>query len=342
MEKNTKETKYSYSRLNTFDNCGWKYKLIYVDKHYVNTDNIANLLGTVLHSVEENIALKLKNHEPINYDYWKDYFLNVNIPKKNAYDTEGGIFGVNILRERFQSEFFEVDEKTGDSYYTKCLEYLNTGIYRLENYMKEHPELEIYDVEHFFQVKFHSLTLYGFIDRIFYNKDTHEYILEDIKTKGHLFSDKELTTPLQFAIYSIALKEQLNLPEYPTICHYDLPFCGARQDAGTKGFINRAIKKIDKIAEGINSNDYVPKPSALCYWCCFSKTFPNQPEEAKNLCPYYSLWTKNGSAKVWETASKWQGIEHHEEVMKRFKEQEVILYGDPNGTDITDKFNFDF
>lgn len=33
--------KFSYSKLNTFESCGWKYKLQYVDGHYISADSLA-------------------------------------------------------------------------------------------------------------------------------------------------------------------------------------------------------------------------------------------------------------------------------------------------------------
>ena len=333
---------YSYSRLNTYDSCGWKYKLNYVDKKYISINNIANLLGTLIHSVEENIAICLQRGEPINYEYWKEYFMNVNIPKKSVYDTDGDIYGINILKEKYHDDFYAINEKTGQSYFTKCMDYLNTGMYRLEKYMQAHPELEIYDVEHYFEINFHGLIIKGYIDRIFKNKETGEYIIEDIKTKDHPFDQKDLTTPLQFVIYSIALQKQLTLNDYPTHCTYDLPLCDMKQEAGTKGFIARGIKKLDKIIAGINANEFVPKPSALCYWCPFSKTNPNQPEEGKGYCPYYSLWTRNGTAKSWDVAFKWEGMDKHLEIMKKFEEAEDTLGGDNTAGESSDPFDFDF
>ena len=32
------------------------------------------------------------------------------------------------------------------------------------------------------------------------------------------------------------------------ICKYDLPLCDIKQQGGTKGFVNRGLKKINKLA----------------------------------------------------------------------------------------------
>ena len=80
----------------------------------------------------------------------------------------------------------------------------------------------------------------------------------------------------------------------------------------------RGIKKLNKILQEQSDKNFIPKPSALCYWCAFSPTNPNQPEAGKYKCPYFSLWKKGGTAKAWEVLNQWEGKERHEIVMKRF------------------------
>lgn len=313
--------RYSYSRLNTYANCGWRYKLTYEDKHYIQDDNLSNELGTLVHHIYETIALKIMAGEKPDYEELKKDFLDINIPKTSPTDVNGGIFGINILKEKYREAFYEMNEH-GESYFTKCSWFLEKGIYRLENYLNEHPNLELYSVEQFFSVEYNGFTLSGYIDRILHDKDTDEYIIVDIKTKDHPFKDTELTTPLQFVVYSIALKSILHLKDYPTRCVYDLPFCDMEQIAGTKGFINRGLKKLDKIFEGIKNKAFAPNPTPLCYWCPFSYTNPNQHEEAKHLCCYYSLWKPNGTAKAWETMNKWEGIDKHDIIMEKFESEQ--------------------
>ena len=99
---------------------------------------------------------------------------------------------------------------------------------------------------------------------------------------------KELATPLQFVIYNLAAQELYNISEQDISCAYELVVCDQKQEAGTKGFIARGIKKLNKLLDEIKTEDFTPSPSPLCHWCIFSETFPNQPQEAKKLCPYYS------------------------------------------------------
>ena len=59
--------RFSYSKVDTYSQCGFRYKLRYVDKHFVSSDSLATELGTAIHETEEAIANAIKAGETINY-----------------------------------------------------------------------------------------------------------------------------------------------------------------------------------------------------------------------------------------------------------------------------------
>lgn len=349
--KKPKPPKFSYSKLNVYESCAWKYKLTYVDKHFVDSSNINNEFGTLVHYIEENIGRDLIAGNPINWDKYEDLFINVFIEKKKKdkkedkkeeteekIDNESenkkekkkkegeNILGILKLKEKYPEEFYTPD-KSGLNYAQKAEDYLNFGMYGLYNFLKEHPEIELVDVEKPFDVNYNGKIFHGFIDRVMRNKITGELIIEDIKTwcdiKGH-----DVITPLQFVFYSLAAQEIYKVSEDKISCFYDLPLAKNRYAAGTKGFMRRGGRKIDKILSKIDSADFHPSPSPLCYWCIFSKTYPKQPEEAKNLCPYYSLYTKDNK-RFNDVDFIWMGLENHEAIMDEFlkrNKKEELLY----------------
>lgn len=327
-----KTQKFSYSKLNTYESCAFKYKLIYNDGHFIFTDSLASLLGSLLHKCEEDMALALKNQQTIDYEQIKNNFINFNIPKRDKYDTDGGIYGLNILKEKYKEEFYKPDEQ-GSSYYTRTLDYMSYGIHRLEKYLAENPNLEIYDMEKFFSVEFNGHVLSGYIDRIFYDKVNDLYIVEDIKTKNKAFKDTELTTPLQFVVYVYALSQNLGIPYEKFKCVYDLPFLDLKQDAGTPGYMDRGLKKLNEIFNSIEAQKFEPQPSPLCHWCSFCPTNPDQPEEGKNLCPYFCKWTREN--KTYEVSHKWRGAEYYDEDLQNEIEKN-------KQAKVTEDFDFDF
>lgn len=328
--------KMSYSKLNNYDQCHWKFYLTYKLGNFFFADNLASDYGTLVHFFEQKIFETLKKGEKVDYEKIKTEFKTINIPKKDRFDTEGGIYGTDILKEKYKKEFYETND-LGQSFYSRTLEYLSTGMYRMEDYLKNNPDLVPYEAEKYFSITFENYNFSGHIDRIFYNKATDEYIIEDIKTKLKPFKDQELTTPLQLVIYCMGLHEMLDIPYEKMSCSYDLPFLNMRQNAGTKGFINRGIKKIEKTLKDIDAEDWEPSPAPLCYYCPYCNQNPDQPEGAENLCPYYSLWTPDEKthAKVFE----WKGMDSHEAILNKFLDK----YGkNIKIKKVVDDFDFEF
>ena len=86
MEEKKKDPKYmprfSYTKLSCEDQCGWKYKLQYVEKNHIYEDTLATELGTLTHAVLEAIARDIMAGREIDYAKYKDMFVNIDKPKK--------------------------------------------------------------------------------------------------------------------------------------------------------------------------------------------------------------------------------------------------------------------
>ena len=293
--------KYSYSKLECYKGCAFKYKLKYVDKLNFFAQNIATELGTCVHSIEEDIANAIKAGETINY-----------ITLKNRL-----ILKMYELEHKYPEAYKELD-KTDKTYTEKIYEYLDSGIYRLEKYLKENPTYEVVGTEVSFLFEFSGVKFQGYIDRVIKDTATGKYIIHDIKTWGVPKEDKELVTPLQFVVYVLAAKELYGVEPELVECGYDLPFCDLMQPAGTKGFMTRGTKKLNDLIEAIHAGKFDPKPSPLCHWCEYCPTNPNQPKEAKGrvLCPYHSLWTRQKAS--YAVAETWKGLEEHNIVVESY------------------------
>lgn len=296
----TKEIRYSYSRLDTYDQCPFRYFLKYVEGHYSKASSIALEFGTLVHSVEEKIGNSIKDGMEIPY---------AELTKEFADRC------VEISR-KYPKDFTEKD-KSGRTYEEKINYYLNEGIYRLEKFMKANPNLEIIGTEMPFAFRYHGKQMFrGFIDRVLRDRDTGEYIVQDIKTYAAPLEQEKLATPLQFVVYCLAMCEMF--PTDPTCvrCQYDLPLCDVTQDAGTKGFIARGTAKLDKIFGKIYSDDWTPKPSPLCTWCDFSFNNHNAEADTKWLCPYHMNWTR--AQKRFDKENEWMGMGRHRAILEAY------------------------
>lgn len=307
--------KFSFSKLSTYSSCPFKFKLQYRDKHFPDSTTLANEFGTLIHYVEETIAKDIiaNDNEPIfmmNNDKYIDIFLNCN-----SEDSDNKkILGVKALKLKYGESKFREKDKNGFSYDDKVKAYLDNGINRLQNYLDKNRNLRIVGIEKSFELEHDDYIFHGFIDRVFKDIETGQIIVEDIKTWDSI-DDHDLVTPLQFVLYAIAANKIFDSDDI--ICRYDLPLIDKKYSAGTNGYIKRGVKKIDKILNEIKSGNFEPRPSPLCHWCVFSPTYiEGQPEDAKNLCPYFCHWTR--SKKDFSIEFEWAGLENHKNVLEAY------------------------
>ena len=119
----------------------------------------------------------------------------------------------------------------------------------------------------------------------------------------------------------MALKSIYGLDYYPARFYYDMPFSGAdgsRQNVGNvPDFVKKGMAAIKTELGHIDAQEFVPNPGPLCHWCVYCGTYPDQPKEAKFLCPYYSLWTREN--KTFKVASAWLGPDRDAEVVIQFR-----------------------
>ena len=302
---NTKETKWSYSRLSCYKQCHFQYKLKYVDKHYPPFGNVATEFGTAIHHAEESIANCIKNNLSIDYIKIKNQFIIDCAKVSNKY-----------------AEWSVPNKDSGKTYEEQKYYYLTYGIYRLERYMRANPSYIIKGAEVPIDYYYGNKRFTGSIDRLIFDTVTNTYLIQDIKSWPIMAPkhSEEKKLPVQLAIYSLALSEMEKCNINSIKCQYDLPLVDNIYDAGDPGFINTTKEYLDKWFAGIEAENWKPSATPLCAWCPFSSTNPDSTEEFKFLCPYHSIWERDVRAKgtAAKMANCWKGMEHHEAVMENY------------------------
>lgn len=279
----------SYSRIDALK-CPMQYKLKYIDKNYPFVKTLALEIGTLCHKANE---LKYRGND-LN-KIWRALHTGIK-------DGTEIVNGLDYLKGEYAFDFDEVNEKSGLTYTDKLNTFKETFfIEKLED------EWEVIGNEVEFHIIFNNKALIkGFIDRVDRNKLTGDVRVIDYKTNNKAFDKKDLATPLQMYIYSLACKELYGV--YPSECIYDLIFLGEKQIGGTKGYLKRGESKLNKLLDDIiyyqeiGKDKMPPKPTPLCAWCSFSKTNLSSLEEYQ-LCDYYSLWTPE--RKTFEVNKEW-------------------------------------
>jgi hypothetical protein len=279
--------RYSYSKLDLFDQCNHKYKLRYIDGNYSNESTLVLDLGTLAHKGMELKANYLINKEPIDYEYIKQVIMN-GIEEQTEKDKKY-IKGLNELKNKYFMDYYKKCDKTGKTYDEKFEVYFNS----LSEKDLTKDGWQVLAVEKPFEIIYDNrCILAGFIDRVDINNDGDIRVV-DYKTSKSVYDDKKLATPLQMVIYAIACKEIFG--RYPIEFVYDFIFLGVEQCACSKGYLSRGEKKLNKILDKIDecsiTNVYSASPTPLCYWCDFASHTPLANKQMKNLCDFHCMWT---------------------------------------------------
>ena len=320
MQYFVSDSKFSYSRLDLFDQCAYRYKLKYIDEHHSDKSALALELGTLGHMGKEKWGQYLIDDEEPDFGYIQQIIENgLEIHKieiLNGVEVENeleDILGINDIKKKYFDSYSEICNKSGMTYDQKLSLYLE--------HLKTIP-LEkgwsVLAVEKGFSFSYaNKYTIRGFIDRIDINENGDLRVV-DYKTSKAIYPDNKVVTPLQMFIYAMACEKLYD--KLPIEFIYDFIFIGEKQKACTKGYYNRGIKKLDKLfaklEECLVKDEYIPKPTPLCYWCDFSNNTPLADKNLKHLCPYYSLWTPNN--KTFEVNKKYgEKIEVNTERVKK-------------------------
>ena len=91
--------RYSYSKISTYKQCKFKFKLKYLDKNFLYSANIATDFGSLVHATEEDIAKMLQANQAVDY-----------ISLKNKFIVEA-----RKIALKYPTEFFTRD-KSGKTY----------------------------------------------------------------------------------------------------------------------------------------------------------------------------------------------------------------------------------
>lgn len=285
--------RYSYSKISTYKQCRFKFKLKYLDKNYLYSGNIATDFGSLVHLTEEKIALALQAGIPINYRELKNNF----------------IVEMHKLALKYPETFYKPD-KSGKNYLEKSYYYLEYAIYRLEKFITQNSQYKIIGIEQKFEFNYDNVHSFnGSIDRALLNTETGELLIQDIKTWGVKAAKTDLKAPLQFAVYMMAAKAIWDIPFTNIRCEYDLPLCDAVQEALPGDIIAEGKQTLDSLFKGISEENFKPTVTALCHWCEYNPRVNTDLIDAKPeaICPYFSTWEKSGD-NVRDTLITWQDL----------------------------------
>ena len=250
---------YSHSRLSTFEQCPFKYKLRYIDKIQPEIEKtIEAHLGSSVHDTLEWIYNTIKEN-----------------PKKELSLDEIITYYAVKWQESYTDDILIVKKELTSK------DYFNKGVDFLLKYFQKYAPFRDGTIEcekKIFIELDENTKLQGFIDRLVHNIETGEYEIHDYKTANTLPSQEKMDEDRQLALYSIAIKELYGEDKPVTlIWHYlahDTKIVSKRTNEQLSQLKNETKQLIKKIEQ---TRDFPFHPSILCNWC-----------EYKDICPAHN------------------------------------------------------
>ncbi len=263
---------FSYSKINTFSNCRELYHINYIQQIRKKNDNIESYLGSCVHYVIEYIyenkldTITLDEIVYIYNEHWKErWHDNIYMPDRSKKPEQYFDLGVECLRLFFKK-----------------------NIHNKPNFLKDVVGCEL---ELSFEDNDNNIYR-GIIDRLDFDKDKNQYVINDYKTSKRIISAKKAQTDLQLGLYLIAVQEKYNTNQPITLKWHFLRYgieVSVTPDNNDidliKRQLNRKTEEIKKLSD--ERDNFFPNETPLCNWChyweeCTAKTTSNPAKRITN------------------------------------------------------------
>lgn len=253
---------YSHSKISTFEQCPYKFKLRYIEKIIPDVEKtIEAHLGSAVHNTLEWLYKQVEKA-----DEKKD------IPSMDNLI----IFYSGQWEKDYSPNILVVKENL------TAKDYFNKGVEFLVNYYKKHHPFDDGTIELEKKIIFAldsegKYEIIGFIDRLAKNPQTGDFEIHDYKTANSLPTKDKIDSDRQLALYALAIKNIHGYDNEVTLnWHYlahNKKITSTRTNDELRELRKETIQLIKKIE---SANKYPPKESILCKWC-----------EYKNMCPLF-------------------------------------------------------
>jgi len=255
---------YSNSRVSTYENCPYKYKLQYIDKKKPDSPTtIEAFMGSMVHETLEHLY-KLKKFKKrvakaslIKFyrDLWeKNYSKDILIVKEE--------------KEKVCSENYrKMGEKYISDYYERMKPFEDMTILGLETMDRMTlPDGNQWHVR---------------IDKLGCDKEGN-YFVCDYKTNARMKDQEEADEDRQLALYSIWVKDKFKDAKSVKLIWHMLAFDKDAISERTDEQLKKLQQDVmDKIKEIENAKEFPRNQTALCDYCGFKEECPSFKHEAE-------------------------------------------------------------
>ena len=255
---------YSHSRVSTYENCPYQYKLKYIDKVKVDVPTtIEAFMGNMVHKTLEHLYKLKKFKKRVALDVLIKFYRD--IWEKNYSED---ILIVKAEKEKLTANNYK---KMGEKYITHYYER-----------MKPFEEMTILGLETQDRMTLPDGNQWHVrIDKLGCDSEGN-YFVCDYKTNSRMKDQEEADSDRQLALYSIWVKDKFkDVKSVKLIWHmlaFDKDAVSERTDEQLEKLQNEVC---DIIKEIENAKEFPRKQSGLCDYCVYKKQCPSFKHEAE-------------------------------------------------------------
>lgn len=253
-------TCYSHSKISTFEQCKYKYKLQYIDKVKVDIPTtVEAFMGDLVHRTLEKLYADLKFQKINSKEGLLSYF---NETWKKEWTND-----ILIVKDGLTSENYrEMGEKFISDYYDHYKPFNQMTILGLETQDRMTlPDGNQYHVR---------------IDKLGCIGDT--YYVCDYKTNSYMKDQEEADEDRQLAMYSIWVKNKFKGAKKVVLLWHMLAFDKETTSERSEEQLQKLQGEVmEKIREIENCTEFPTNVTELCEYCVF-----------KNMCPSFKHKTE--------------------------------------------------
>ena len=255
---------YSHSRISTYENCPYQYKLRYIDKVKVDVPTtIEAFMGNMVHQTLEflykNKKFKKRVAKNILIKFYRDLWA------KNYSDD---ILIVKAEKENVKADNYrKMGEKFISDYYDKFKPFDQLTILGLETTDRMTlPDGNQWHVR---------------IDKLACD-DKGNYYVMDYKTNSRMKDQEEADADRQLALYSIWVKDKFKDAKSVKLIWHMLAFNKDAVSERTEEQLEKLQQEVcNKIKEIENAKEFPRKQSGLCNYCVYKEMCPSFKHEAE-------------------------------------------------------------
>jgi putative RecB family exonuclease len=247
-------TIYSYSRISTFQNCPYQYKLQYIDKIKVEEEGIEAFMGSRVHETLERLYKNVMLSKIDGIEELVEYYNK--LWEKKWHDK------VIIVKSSFTPEHYRIlGEKAIRAYYEQY--------YPFDQSTPLCTEKKIV-----FNLGDENHKMLGIIDRL---DKTENGTLEihDYKSSGRLPTQAEVDIDKQLALYQLAVHQSYpNSKKIILVWHY-VQFGAELRSTRSKKQLKQLQAEYRELIDEIgHAKKFPTSESILCKWCSYQRYCP--------------------------------------------------------------------